>query len=179
VNSVLHSVLASAVNATGAEAGWVFAIRGDRLAVVAAIGIDDLVGTEIGSDVGTAGFVVTSGQPMAIAARPDDARLAEGIIGLLPRPPTSMLCVPCSSAEETVGALELVEKVGGGRFTFDDVELVSLLAGIAASAIQAGGNEVRVRSPEELASELRRLASTDAVEYARVVTLIEMILGRG
>jgi GAF domain-containing protein len=178
VNSVLQSVLFSAVGATGAEAGWVFAIKGNSLSVVAASGVD-LVGIEIGSDVGIAGLVATSGQPMAIGARPDDARLSEGILGLLPNRPTSVVSVPCSTADRTVGVLEVVEKIGGGRFTFDDVELVTLLAGIAATAIQAGDTETHVRSPDELASEFRRLASADAAEYARVVRLIEVVLAHG
>jgi len=179
MNGVIQAVLASAIGATGAGAGWVLAIRGDQLAVIAAIGVDGLVGTEVSADVGTAGFVVTSGQPLAIAARAGDARLSEGVFSLLDELPTSILSVPCSSAERTVGALELIEKMGGGRFTFDDVELATLLAGIAAAAIEECGNEVSVRPPAELASDFRRLASSDPVEYARVASLVEAILARG
>jgi len=179
MNSVVQAVVGSAVSATAASAGWVMALRGDRLTVVAAVGAGELIGVDEPADAGTGGFVVASGQPMAIAARADDDRLTEGVLGRLTTRPSSVLCVPCSSADAVVGVLELVDKAGGGTFSFDDVELATLLAGIAAAAIEADGGEVMVRSPEELGGELRRLASADPAAYATVAGLVEAVLARG
>jgi GAF domain-containing protein len=164
---------------TAATAGWAMALRGDRLVVVGAVGASELMDVDVAADSGTAGFVVTSGQPVAMAARSDDARLHEGVFGLLAERPTSVLCVPCSTADTVVGVLELVDKAGGATFSFDDVELATLLAGIAASAMEAGGAETSVRSPEELGGELRRLAAADPAQYALVASLVEAILARG
>ena len=179
MNPVVQSVVDSAVGATAAAAGWVMALHGDRLSVIAAFGAADLVGTDVSADAGTAGFVVNSGQPMAMAARQGDARLSEGVLGLLAERPESVLCVPCTSADGVVGVLELVDKADGVTFSFDDVELATLLAGIAAAAIEADEGGVAVRSPDELGAELRRLAAADPAGYAQVATLVEAILARG
>jgi GAF domain-containing protein len=116
---------------------------------------------------------------MAMAAREGDARLSEGVLGLLPERPSSVLCVPCTAADTVVGVLELVDKAGGATFTFDDVELATLLAGIAAVAIEADEGDVAVRSPEELGAELRRLAAADPAGYTQVAMVVEAILARG
>ncbi len=178
MNPVLQAVVDSAVGATAASAGWVMALRGERLAVVAAFGAGGIVGTDVPAGEGTAGFVATSGQPMAMAAREGDARLSEGVLGLLAERPSSILCVPCTTADTVVGVLELVDKADG-TFTFDDVELASLLAGIAAVALEGDEGDVAVRSPEELCAELRRLEAADPAGYAQVATLVEAILARG
>ena len=76
-----------------------------------------------------------------------------------------MLCVPCLHDDAVLGALELVDKAGGGPFSFDDVELVTLLGGIAGAALSVRGTEVVPRSPAEFATELARLASSDPGAY--------------
>jgi GAF domain-containing protein len=179
MNEVMQSVVESAVGATAAAAGWVMALRGDGLVVVAALGAGEIIGTEVPAESGTAGFVVNSGQPMAMAAREGDDRLSEGVLGLLAERPSSVLCVPCTTADTVVGVLELVDKAGGGTFTFDDVELATLLAGVAAAALQSQEGEVAVRSPDALGAELHRLAAADPTGYAQVATLLEVILARG
>ena len=179
MNPVLQAVVDSAVGATAASAGWVMGLRDERLTVLAAFGAGSVVGTDVPAGEGTAGFVATSGQPIAMAARAGDARLSEGILGLLPERPASVLCVPCTAADTVVGVLELVDKAGGASFTFDDVELATLLAGIAAVAIESDEGEVAVRSPDELGSELRRLAAADPTGYAQVALLVDTILARG
>jgi len=179
VNSVVQAVVSSAVGATAASAGWALALRGDRLVVVGAVGAGELVGSEAPADAGTAGFVVNSGQPMAMAVRGDDTRLGEGVLARLERRPTSVLSVPCATSDAVVGVLEMVDKAGAATFSFDDVELATLLAGIAAAAMEAEGAEVTVRSPDELGGELRRLAGADPGAYAQVASLVEAILARG
>jgi GAF domain-containing protein len=179
MNPAVQAVVDSAVTATAASAGWVLALDGQRLVVVAARGGGDLVGAEVPADAGTAGFVVNSGQPMAMAVREGDARLGEGVLGLLARRASSVLCVPCTAGDTVVGALELVDKAGGATFSFDDVELATLLAGIAAAALAADEGEVAVRSPDELGAELHRLAAADPAGYALTAALVDAILARG
>lgn len=180
MNAVLQSIVGAAVAATAAERGWVLAMREGELHVVAAVGegAGDLIGISVPTESGTAGFVASSGQPMALAPRGDDVRMDEGVIALLASRPTSILSVPCG-ADEVVGVLELVDKSGGGAFSFDDVELVTLLAGIAGAAIEAPGAEVAVRPPAEIGAEMARLASDDPEAYARLATVVDALLARG
>ena len=57
--------------------------------------------------------------------------------------------------------LEIVDKADGAMFSFDDVELATLIAGVAGVALDDAQCDRRPRSPgpDELAGELRRLAA--------------------
>ena len=177
---VLQSLLTAAATGTGAERGWVLALRDDRLEVVAATGAGTagLIGTSTGSADGTAGYVVASGQPMALTVRPGDERLSEGVAARLSIEPTSVLCVPCTEDDTIVGAIELIDRVGGGPFSFDDVELLTLLAGIAGVALSTPRADIVVRSPAELGAELAQLATLNPVLYARVAVVVDALLAR-
>jgi GAF domain-containing protein len=159
----------------------VLALDGDTLRAVAAAGerAGQLLGTQIPGGSGTAGYVVSSGHPIALAPRGADARLAEGLGAHLGRRPASVLCVPCLRDDMVLGALELVDKAGGGPFSFDDVEVVTLLAGIAGVALGVAGTEVAVRPPSEFGAELAHMASSDPAAYARLSAVLEALLARG
>jgi phosphoserine phosphatase RsbU/P len=181
MNPVVQAIASAALDATGAAAGWVLALDGERLRAVGAAGerAGELVGVGLSVDVGTAGYVVSSGQPIAIAPRGADPRLADGLGARLGRLPTSVLCVPCLHDDAVLGAMELVDKAGGGPFSFDDVELVTLLGGIAGVALSVAGAEVDPRPPAEFAAELAALAGSDPAAYARLSVVLEALLARG
>ena len=134
---VLQAVVDTLVEATGAQAGWIVGGEGNRLVVRAASGdgTTGLVGRSVPAATGSAGFVMASGQPVALAGDTSDPRLAEGITQLTGLIPGSLVCVPCDTPDGVIGALEAVEKRGAARFTFDDIELASLL-----SRHRRGGN---------------------------------------
>jgi phosphoserine phosphatase RsbU/P len=179
VNIVLQSILGSAAEVTGAAMGWIVVPRDGALEVVAAIGDGDLIGATVGADAGTAAYVLASGQPVAMAARPDDPNASEGVAALLGTRPTAVLCVPCAHDDEILGVLELIDKPGGAAFAFDDVELVTVLANIAGSALRGDSTSGDVRSPEELFADLRQMASADPTAYIAVATVLEALLARG
>lgn len=181
-DGVLQAIVEAVTEATAATEGWMLAQRDDRLLVVAAAGDRPgrLVGATVPSDEGTAGYVVTSGQPLALAPRPDDARASSGVAGLLGLRPSSVLCVPCADDDSVAGALEVVDKAGGGRFSLDDVELATLLGGIAGAAlVQTSGGAPSVPSPTELGGALQRLAATEPARYGALAMAIGALLDRG
>jgi GAF domain-containing protein len=181
MNPVLQAIARAALDGTGADTSWVLSLEGERLRALGAAGprAGELLGVELPVGVGTAGYVVSSGQPMAIAPRGADARLVDGLGARLGRVPASVLCVPCHHDDAVVGALELVDKAGGGPFSFDDVELVTLLGTIAGAALSVAGTEVIARPPAEFASELAQLAVSDPAAYARLSVVLEALLARG
>ncbi len=181
VDPVLYALVGSAQETTGATAGLLLERQHDDLIVVAAVGdrVEHLRGAVVPGDGGVAAYVLASGQPLALTVRPGDPRLREGVMALLDQPPSAVLGVPCASDEDAVGALLLLDKPAG-QFTFDDVELATLLAGIAGVAIvQAGPASLQVPDPAELASGLERLARADPARYAMVATIVEALLARG
>ena len=181
MNPVLQAITSVALDATGARSSWVLALEGQRLRAVGAAGerAGELLGTELLAGAGAAGYVVSSGQPIAIAPRGADPRLTEGLSAQLGTVPTSVLCVPCLHDDAVLGALELVDKAGGGPFSFDDLELVTLLGGIAGAALSVAGTEAVPRSPAEFATDLARLASSDPGAYGRLSVVLEALLASG
>jgi GAF domain-containing protein len=181
-SAVLQAIVEAATEATAATDGWILAARDDRLHVLAAAG--DRPGQVLGASVpageGTAGYVVASGQPLALAPRRDDARAAAGVSRLNGLQPTSVLCVPCADEDSVAGALEVVDKAGGGRFSLDDVELATLLGGIAGAAlVEITGSAAGVPSPAELAGGLERLAGAEPARYAALAATVSALLDRG
>ena len=106
---VLQAITEAAVGATGAAQGCVLTADGEELQVVAAAGGDhpgDLLGLALPAGSGAAGFVVASGQPLALSPTARDPRRERGVAG---RRPTALLCVPCAADGVGAGALELVD----------------------------------------------------------------------
>jgi len=181
-SAVLQAIVDAATGATAASEGWILAPRGDRLHVLAAAGDrpGQLLGATVPSGEGTAGYVVASGQPLALAPRPDDARATSGVAGMLGLRPASVLCVPCAGDDSVAGALEVVDKAGGGRFSLDDVELATLLGGIAGTAlVEITGSASAVPTPAELAGGLERLAGTEPARYVALAAAVSALLDRG
>jgi len=178
MSPVLQSIVEAAVAGTGSTHGWIVSATEAGLTVAAAtgpaaarIGERRLTGTG-----GTAGFVVGSGQPLALTPRPGDPVLDDELVTLLGEPLTTVICVPCSTDQATRGALQVMNKVGGGSYSFDDVELATLLATVAGSALESSSPGQPVRSPADLSGALSRLADADGGRYARVAVVIDALL---
>jgi sigma-B regulation protein RsbU (phosphoserine phosphatase) len=180
---VLHAIVKAAVDVTAASGGWILGRDGGRLLVRASTGtgIDTspLEGVSIEEGSGTSGFVIASGQPLALSARADDPRLSEGIAAHLGLRPSTVLCVACEAGDTIVGALELIDKAGGAAFSFDDVELATQLASIGAVALAERDHApVTVASPATLGNDLHRLADADPARYAVVAAAVGALLDR-
>ncbi len=172
----LQSIVGWAVKATGAESGWLLGLDGDSFAVLAAAGgphPGSLVGRRV-EPRGAAGFAAASGQPAALRPGPEDSSNAGA--GGSEGSPSSVLAVPCDNGE-TVGVLELVNSPGGG-FGIDDIEVATLLADIAATAIVESGPTVTITDPAELGAELTHLAEADPARYRQVATILQALLGQ-
>lgn len=181
---LLQAIVRCAVEGTAAGAGWIASVVDDaELAVVAAVATDPSLmermmwqRTPIG--VGSASMVVQSGQPIALVpmAGSNTDSWAASLIG---SEPTAIVCVPCEDDDQPIGALQLVNKTTGGPFTFDDVELVMLIARIAGAALAEGAGAVsRVASPAQLGSDLARLADADPTHYAAISQALTALLSQ-
>lgn len=180
MSAALDALLRAAVDATGAAAGCLFAWDGTDLAAVAGAGDGGpaLVGRRLAAGDTSAGFVVSSGQPIAVSGRSGGGRRS-AVGSLLERDAMSVLCVPCTSDEGTVGALELIDKAGA-PFSIDDVELATLLAGVAGAALaDTDGRHPAVADPSVLGADLARLAAEDPARYRAVAGMVAILLDRG
>lgn len=181
---LLQTIVHAAVEATAADAGWIATVVDEeQLAAVAVASVDGALidrvlwqRTVLGS--GVAAMVVQSGQPIALSATGETV-IDAWSAALLGRAPASLVCVPCHDGDRAVGALQLVDKVGGGPFSFDDVELATLLGPIVGVALAEGaGATARVASPAQLGGDLARLSDADPDRYAAVAQAVAAILAQ-
>lgn len=94
-------------------------------------------GLEIRSGEGIAGYVFSTGQPLAIAdvrADPRFGRAAAEASGYLPR---SILAVPLLDDDGSIGVLEVLDKRDGSTFTLRDLDVAAVFARQATIAIRA------------------------------------------
>jgi len=177
----LQAITEAAAEAAAASYAWLLASEGDGLAVVSATGPDvgATVGRALAAGEGSAGYVLSSGQPLALQLQPDDASPWAARHPLLGRVPETILSVPCPGSSGTHGVLELLDKTGGA-FSFDDVEVVSLLGSIAGAALDDGVlHGPPVTAPDELGHELHQLFVDDPPEYARIAAVLQALLSHG
>ena len=156
----LRSLARVAVEGTEADRGRLLAASPgtDELRVVAAHGGGDLWQARSPGDI--ARYVAAAGQPQVLS---HGAHLP------------ATLCVPCFYDDEVMGTLELEDKQGGLAFTIDDVELATLLGGIAGVAL-ARSPVMTVPDPSRLVADLTRLATADATRYATIARWLKDLL---
>jgi GAF domain-containing protein len=180
-DAVLAAILQAAVDFTSATAGWLVTGAGERLRVMAVAGQAprELLGRLLEAGNGAAAYVLASGQPLALSAQGKDPRQAAGLAQALGREPGSVLCVPCEADDGVAGAVELIDKAGGSAFSFDDVELATVLARIAGVALAAAGAASTVASPSVagFTSELARLAAEESDQYPAISAVVSALMG--
>lgn len=115
-----------------------------------------------------------------MSPRRDDERGAQGVAALVGTRPGGVLAVPCGTRRRGTRGDGAVEKHGCGPFSFDDIELATLLAGIAGSVLEADdATGAKVPSPRELGDGLAHLAAADPQRYAASATFLTAVLGDG
>lgn len=95
----------------------------------------ELRGYRIGGDIGIAGWVATEGEPAIVSNPRQDWRFSPQIdeaFGFVTR---SILCVPMLTRGKLVGVIELLNKYNGNKFIETDATLLSILAHVAATAL--------------------------------------------
>jgi GAF domain-containing protein len=167
------ALVRAAVESTGSDGGWLLIPDGDALRVAVLAG-DPAPGAVAGRRrpvAGAAGLVSSTGQPVALLPQPTD--LANVGAAGLPGPPGALVAVPCEG-DGVVGVLE-VGRAEPRNYTFDDLELVSLLGEIAGALLR---DQLPSPPPEplDLGNELTHLAASDPARYRDVIRALEWML---
>jgi GAF domain-containing protein len=139
--AVLRSVVEATVALFGAEAASIalFDATTDRLVFRVAAGSqgEGVVGLAIPPDEGIAGYVFTTGQPLALSDVARDSRFGRSAAEQTGYVPRSLVAVPLIDDEGTLGVLEVLDKRDEAAFDLHDVELASVFARQATVAIRA------------------------------------------
>jgi len=163
--AVLRSIVDATAVLFGAEAASL-ALHDpvtDRLVFTVAAGEhgQGVVGLAIGSSDGVAGYVFSTGQPLALSDVASDARFGRETAEQTGYVPRSLIAVPLVDDEGILGVLEVLDKRGDGGFDLRDVELATVFARQATVAIRSS------RIERDTASLLRAvLAAADVAATA-------------
>jgi GAF domain-containing protein len=139
--AVLRSIVEATAALFGAEAASL-ALHDpatDRLVFQVAAGEQGqaVVGLAIGSSEGVAGYVFSTGQPLALSDVARDARFGREAAEQTGYVPRSLIAVPLIDDVGILGVLEILDKRGDGAFDLRDVELATVFARQATVAIRA------------------------------------------
>jgi GAF domain-containing protein len=139
--AVLRSIVEATAALFDAEAASLalYDAAADRLVFRVAAGPrgDGVIGLAIDPSEGVAGYVYSTGQPIAIADTSRDARFSGRVAAATSYVPRSLVAVPLLDDDGVLGVLEVLDKRGDGGFTLRDLELASVFARQATVAIRA------------------------------------------
>lgn len=141
MDDLLVKVLARTMSVVGAEAGSIVLGTQDseELYFNTAIGGSGskLKRVRLRRGEGIAGWVAERGEPVLITDVRNDPRFHHDLADRLGYTPRSILCVALPGEPRPLGAVELLDKRGGGAFTDDDLRLATLMASQVAKGLSA------------------------------------------
>lgn len=139
-HELLNSIVSTARRLFGAAACSLALLEDDeenlRFEVADGEGADAVVGLQIPSSQGIAGFVVRSGQALAINDVRQDPRFADSFAHETGYTPTSILAVPLETDRGVLGVLEILDRDPDAGARSQEMEVVGLFAQQAALAIE-------------------------------------------
>jgi len=162
-NALLQSIVEAAGRIFGAAAASILLVNEQErlLEFKVAYGASDhdLVGTKFPLDKGIAGYVLMTGQPMAISNVRQDPRFNQDFARSTGYIPTSIMATPLLAGEHVIGVMEVLDKIDAASFGMQDMALLGLFANQAALAIEQSQQMDQIR--ETLVLGLKRLVSAD------------------
>lgn len=141
-NPVLTAVAEAAAAILDAEAASI-AVHdpvAEQLTFVAAGGPQGtgVIGLSIDATSGIAGYALTTGQALAVADVEADARFDRATAESTGFVPRSILAVPLTDEDGTVGVMEVLDRRAGRTFDLRDIDIALALARPATAAVRAG-----------------------------------------
>jgi signal transduction protein with GAF and PtsI domain len=147
--TLLRSIVDATVGIFAAEAASIALVddaSGElRFVVAAGAQGQPVVGMTIPATQGVAGYVFSTGESIAMTDPVHDPRFGRAVAEQTGYVPRSILAVPLEDGIRTIGVLEVFDK-RAGPFTMQDIEIASLFARQAATAIKVAARTREVRS---------------------------------
>lgn len=162
--ALLESIVEAAARLFGAAAASIALLDSEELFLEFRIsygaGAEEIVGRRFPVDQGIAGYVIMTGQPIAIANVQQDPRFNQDFAASTGYVPRSILATPLVLEDRVIGVMEVLDKLTAPTFGMQDMELLGLFARQAAIAIdQSQGVEALVAA---FLSGLKRLVPQNA-----------------
>ncbi len=124
-------------------------------------GAGEVVGLRIPVGQGIAGYVVVTGQPLAVSSVDEDPRFARETAKKTGYVPRSILAMPLLYQDRPIGVIEVLDKIDAPSFGIQDMELLGIFARQAAIAIR--GSMASQHIGQALLAGISRLVEDGAV----------------
>jgi GAF domain-containing protein len=139
-SAALHAIVETAADVLDAKSASLFLLDEEKEELIFAVArgdkADEIRGLRIPMGDGIAGYVASTGQPIAVADAEEDPRFSREIaedVGYMPR---TILCVPLLLRDRIVGVLEVMDKENEAHFSTHDMETLGEFANLAAVTIE-------------------------------------------
>jgi GAF domain-containing protein len=161
--AVLGSIVEATVALFGAEAASIALYDAAERKLVFAVAAgehgQEVIGLAIDPGAGVAGYVFSTGQPLAVADVARDSRFGRSTAEQTGYVPRSLVAVPLVDDEGVLGVLEVLDKRAEAAFDLRDVELATVFARQATVAIRA--TRIERDTASLLRSVLRAIGAGD------------------
>ena len=157
LDNALSACLETIIATLDSEAGtiWLLDKGSNRLFPVFNHGPVDISGITIENGQGIAGSVVQSGESVITSSVGDDPRFTRSVdeeSGFVTR---TLICVPLKNAYETIGCIQIINRLDGGFYDQEDLILCEQMASLAAIAIEEKGLDFNPSAEKEIIISLR------------------------
>lgn len=175
--SLLSGIVEASRRLFGAGAASILILdhETDELIFEAAAGGGDVLNLRIPSHQGIAGWVVMTGEPIAVSDVRRDPRWAKDFAETTGYIPQSIMAAPLMVGEDVEGVLEVLDKAAGASFGLGDMELLGLFARPAAIAVEQARLVTSIG--RLMVQELERLAKEHG--DPELITVAETALSDG
>ncbi|MGB4676547.1 MAG: GAF domain-containing protein, partial [Aggregatilineales bacterium] len=163
--TLLERIMRAAVDIIGVEAGSLLLLdeeTGELVFRTVAGGEQELVGTRLPLGVGVVSEAIESKQPVIVNNVVKDPRWHTGMGGGKRFHTHALLAVPLLIQDESIGALELINRRDGAPFDEDDAALLTTFAAQAAVAIENA--RLYEKTDAELARRVDELQNMQRVD---------------
>ena len=119
----------------GASSVLMLDAKRNKLVFVAAVGDrgDALVGEEFDAQLGIAGYVARTAEPVMVGNARDDKRFFSGIDDMSSFRTESLIAAPMIHKSDVVGVVEVLNPIDGRCFAQPDLDLLRIFANLAAA----------------------------------------------
>ena len=152
LDNALSASLETVIDTLSSEAGtiWLLDTDSNRLFPIFNHGPVSISGITIENGQGIAGSVVQSGQSVLIASAREDARFSSSVDEESGFETKSLICVPLKNSRETIGCLQIINRLDGSPYDDEDLRLCEQMASLAAVAIEDKGLDFKPNAEKEV-----------------------------
>ncbi len=159
LDNALAASLEAIIEALDSQAGtiWLLNKQNNRLIPMFNHGPVDISGITIENGQGIAGSVVQNGEPVIVADTEKDARFSHSVDDESDFETKSIICVPLKDSQETIGCVQIINRMDGTSYDAEDLDLCEQMASLAAIALEDKGFSYKLGEQKEVLITVRNL----------------------